>query len=537
MFYRLFLIFLLQAIAPGKASAQDSIAWLRGRSKQLLESAPDSAIRYLNKGLYHSQRIDDAGSEAWFSLQKGSIFLNLKDSLRAGEYFNRSLKLYQQISFEEGEALSRRYLGQALADPSQLAAAQSYFEENNDSLNLVRVLFERARLAARHNDFEGAMKYATRATAYARQLSEESLWGEGLLQLASLKLAASNYGAIDSLAALLPASADESQKSGMAVYQAKALLALEQSASAVTLLSHVLEKPQGDQYWQIQALEMLAGIHESAALFPMALRYLEAADSLREMVRNSSQENRVKLLEGEYHNSLKTEQINRLNTALRQDWYQKLLLSGILVVAALFAVIIYRLQRQRLKGKKELLKHNRMQAEVSQKLAQTTLARKQLEEEVLKRELEERKSDLSQFACSFVHHKDVLKQLQARIDRLKRSTADASRRGSIAELSMSLLQLAQRDLPRKHLLDKAFELDDEVYFNLRERFPQLSDQDLELLVFILSGTKSAEIAAIYNIEQASLMTRRYRLRKKLGINKGEDLHDFVERKLAEDVQA
>jgi DNA-binding CsgD family transcriptional regulator/membrane protein implicated in regulation of membrane protease activity len=61
---------------------------------------------------------------------------------------------------------------------------------------------------------------------------------------------------------------------------------------------------------------------------------------------------------------------------------------------------------------------------------------------------------------------------------------------------------------------------------LRE-FPELSAYELELSKMLLEHPSSKEIAQKLNIDPASVNTARYRLRKKLELQKGEDLVKFL----------
>lgn len=65
-------------------------------------------------------------------------------------------------------------------------------------------------------------------------------------------------------------------------------------------------------------------------------------------------------------------------------------------------------------------------------------------------------------------------------------------------------------------------------------FPQLSKQEVELLYLIYVGKSSYEIADYFGIENNSVFTKRYRLRKKINIDKGTDLNEFVTSKLPAD---
>lgn len=80
--------------------------------------------------------------------------------------------------------------------------------------------------------------------------------------------------------------------------------------------------------------------------------------------------------------------------------------------------------------------------------------------------------------------------------------------------------------------------DFEIYFervntgfmkNLQKKYPDLSLTEKKLCVFLRLGMTTKEIANIQHISFRAVEQARYRLRKKLGVKKGEDLANFLSR--------
>lgn len=65
--------------------------------------------------------------------------------------------------------------------------------------------------------------------------------------------------------------------------------------------------------------------------------------------------------------------------------------------------------------------------------------------------------------------------------------------------------------------------------NLINAYPKLSSEELKLCYFLRLNMNSKEIASITNKESASIDIARYRLRKKLELDKDEKLHEFLMR--------
>ena len=78
------------------------------------------------------------------------------------------------------------------------------------------------------------------------------------------------------------------------------------------------------------------------------------------------------------------------------------------------------------------------------------------------------------------------------------------------------------------LLEKSKNIDESFLLSLKQKYPNLSKGEIRLCVYLLMGMTSKDIAGIVNIEPASVDRRRYRLRKKVGLNANESLMHFLE---------
>ena len=74
---------------------------------------------------------------------------------------------------------------------------------------------------------------------------------------------------------------------------------------------------------------------------------------------------------------------------------------------------------------------------------------------------------------------------------------------------------------------------DSVYHDffrkLEEAYPELNNKDKLLCAYIKMNLLSKEIAPLLNISLRGVEISRYRLRKKLGLEEGENLAEFLQR--------
>ena len=60
-------------------------------------------------------------------------------------------------------------------------------------------------------------------------------------------------------------------------------------------------------------------------------------------------------------------------------------------------------------------------------------------------------------------------------------------------------------------------------------FPLLKKSDRKLCAYLKMGLSSKEMASLLNMSVRSIETARYRLRKKLGLEQGDNLTDFIQK--------
>ena len=71
------------------------------------------------------------------------------------------------------------------------------------------------------------------------------------------------------------------------------------------------------------------------------------------------------------------------------------------------------------------------------------------------------------------------------------------------------------------------ELHQEFFRKLKDRFPELSNNDLRMCAYLKIGLNTKEIAELLNIQPSSFYISRSRLRKKLSLKPEEDLYHFL----------
>jgi DNA-binding CsgD family transcriptional regulator len=98
------------------------------------------------------------------------------------------------------------------------------------------------------------------------------------------------------------------------------------------------------------------------------------------------------------------------------------------------------------------------------------------------------------------------------------------------ELRQFLKQVKQSQKKTEQLqhLDQVLSLTNNVFYSrIRKLYPKLSDDEIRLITLIRLNLSSEELLLVFNITKSSLNTKRYRVRKKIGLSSEESLEEHI----------
>lgn len=129
-------------------------------------------------------------------------------------------------------------------------------------------------------------------------------------------------------------------------------------------------------------------------------------------------------------------------------------------------------------------------------------------------------NQLTGYALSMAQKNDLLLQLKSSLEK-----PDASHHQALRLVDQGI---GEDDIWKRfhHHFEQ---LHPEVVRRLENLYPELSASDLRLFALLKLKITTKEIADLLGISPESANTARYRLRKRLGLNEGEDLQQFVDR--------
>ena len=151
----------------------------------------------------------------------------------------------------------------------------------------------------------------------------------------------------------------------------------------------------------------------------------------------------------------------------------------------------------------------------------------ELEKERLKTDIRQKDKRLANLTMNSMKRNSMLSELKQEIGELTQIESAAKIKSSLTRVLRKINTLMNNDEDWP-LAEKYFNnIYDGLLDRLRTAYPNISQTDLKLCVYIKLNLSTKEIAEIMNISTRSVEMARYRLRKKLGLRPDESIGDIL----------
>jgi tetratricopeptide (TPR) repeat protein len=288
---------------------------------------------------------------------------------------------------------------------------------------------------------------------------------------------------------------------------------LDEALNYLHVSLRLINIPQVDYREKVLLCEGLSELYSSRNSYQKALEYRELELAFRDTLQQKGISEKAFALEykAEILELKHQKKIDELEANTREEKIKERIILGAVVLLLIVALIIYRLNKRRqlsqIKAENEQLEKERIKQE-----AELEIFRK--EEKLISAniELSASKNELSVLKSRLTSHLD--KSHDPEFDDLKKFVKQISSSEKKAE------QLKYID----HVLNYS---NNEFYKKLKEIHPNLTDDETRMATLIRLNLSSKEIEQVFNISNSSLMTKRYRFRKKIKLDKDKSLEDYL----------
>jgi DNA-binding CsgD family transcriptional regulator len=219
--------------------------------------------------------------------------------------------------------------------------------------------------------------------------------------------------------------------------------------------------------------------------------------------------------------------VNAYQFIVAPYWYETLIAKisfGLLLICLIAGAIFYQ--------EKRLLRHRRrLIEEQEEKLRQERLSSErkimELQNEKLQSEIKSKSQQISNVAINVVRKNEILEEIRDELIHVKQEMGQ-----QLPNIHyQKLLHSIERNVAGKEdwlLFEENFhEVHEEFFTRLRQICPSISPSELRLAACLRMNLSTKEMAPALGISTRGVEIKRYRLRKKLGLDNETNLSDFM----------
>lgn len=493
----------------------------------LQEAAPNLQLRILGKAALLSnlsslyRRLGDHEE----ALLNGIVAFEIYDSLMYANPEDRSLK------DRYGRALTSMAIIHASFDSDSIAMdyyrqALKFYTTNDFPVNLTYTYFNLGANYLDNKVYDSAITYLTYAKDFSDSLGVERLkpW---ILQNLSYAYTSSDFISlagplIDEFIAI---GIERNNDQLLAdAYSHKSLYYLRTSHpyKAIKIAESGLAIHTDETNTYLSLHKRLGEAHELVGNYEKALLHWKLVDQVEDSIFNVDTRKSFAEIEAKYQNEKKGRELAIKNATidiLEKDnqiqslWNNILLI--IIVSILVLAVIMYRLYSLSIRRKRERL-------EASLRFEQIENENQRLKAEELTRELDFKNQKLSSYALNFVQSNETLIEIRESLARVIEETGDG-----LSKKIKGVQKIINRNINKDQNWDDFmihFEGVHKGFFiRLKNEYSDLTPNDLRLCALTLLNLNLKESSTIMGISPDSVKTARYRLKKRMGLDKDESM--------------
>lgn len=484
----------LQLSVKFKDKSQEGLALINLCQGYLFNDIYDKALQYGLESLEIRKDIGNDYDLAFTLRTLGWLYYDIGYFDKALEYHTDVLKIHEKIKDNQRIAYSYNSIGLIHESKNDCQLALSFFKRSleliKDSNNKDRIAETMKNMGICYRKIEEldlAKKYLESSLDIVNQINYKHKKVYVLHELAIVDLKLKNY------------------KACFKILEESRMLAETLSNNNELILEN--DKIMSDYY---------VATHNYKEAYDYFIKYTEGnsevftsnkSEKLAEMrilYEAERRESEIKLLEQE----------RNLEAQKRRS-----LLIGSLLLAIIAILIIAGLWNNFKKKKAIYLQNHRLSKE--------KLKSQALERENLEHKLDFRLTELTNLALFISQRTNIYKDFTKSLKHLKFTDLKQLKKDIDTLIKEYTFKFDfNEDIQRFH--SNIENLQSDFLYKIKEKYPNLTDKEIQLAVQVKLKLSSKEIANINNISLNSVEIGRHRLRKKLGLDPKDNLVDFLE---------
>jgi tetratricopeptide (TPR) repeat protein len=453
------------------------------------------AITHLNNAEEIFKQLNDKKNHAENLNQLGLVYYNIKQPELALEEHEKALALYKELKDENGIAFSYGCLGhlyekrksydKALSYQQQ---ALTYYEKSSDQLGMATILENIGSIYEDQENYSVSLDYFTKAF----KLNESTR--DSLSMIVNINNIGDNYRKTNQY----------------------------DQAIAWTKKAAELAARLKDKYQLSSAYKDLSKIYNLVGDYENAYKNLEIGRNLYQDMYTQDASRQLALFQTLFEIERKNHSIQQLESDQKISSIVKITMGSSFALIAMLAGVVISRQRLKIKRDKDILD----QAETKNKLMLAEVENTHLHEQRLQQELDTKSKALTSHTLHIISKNKMLEDIQQKLtDFLKEANGD--QRKPIKSLVKMIEHNFVQDKDWEDFRQIFEQVHQDFFKRLQRVANELTPAELRLAALIKLNVPSKDIAVVLGISQDSLRIARYRLRKKLNLEQGDNLIRYI----------
>ena len=450
------------------------------------QAAYSQAVKYFFKANEIFSRTNDKENLAKNLNKIGAAYYYGKQYGIARTKFEEAQKIYKKLGNKNGIATSYGLIGQTHEKIGEYLTSMKYqrlalkeFQNNKDQTGLAKIYENLGSIYEDTLPMDSALIYYTLALNLNKANSNEP---------AQLEII-NNIG-------------DVYRKTG----RYKESLTYTQIARDKALKLN-------DQYQLSASYRDLSKTYDLMKRYDSAYHYSELGRNIFLQIFTEDNNKQLALLQTLFEIQQKDDAIERFENDRQANHY--IILATVLIIILLIALAASIISRQRLKIRNE------------QKLNEQNQTLYEAQKSAINAELELKSKELTSNTLHVIQSNQFLDELRAELlTMVKDDKRDQKKQ--LQQIVQKINQNINHDSHWKEFTNMFEQLHQTFFDNLKKYCDDLTANDLRLVSLIKMNLSSKDMALLFGISQDSLRVSRYRLRKKLNIEQGENLSSFIQ---------
>lgn len=282
----------------------------------------------------------------------------------------------------------------------------------------------------------------------------------------------------------------------------------------------------GYLYQQKSAVVDISKAYAELRDYENAYKFLEQSRRLSDMVYSEESARQLGIQEAENKLYAKNQQIIQLEQMREFDGVVKWLLICLLILMCVLGWVIFTRQKFKIQKNKELVQRHEEILQVKEQLIATEQQNLQLLEMKMDAEEKAHSKALTAQTLHVIDKNQMLEDIQLRLKNILEEDPKEQKkkiRNLIKQIEFNFSHDTDWE-DFKHSFEKVHQ---DFFKTIQQRTGGLTPAEMKLASLMRLNLNSKEIASSLGISMDSLRISRYRLRKKLNLEKGDSLQQFI----------